>query len=438
MSEMSYRRLGNSGLVVSVVGIGCNNFGRKLDADGTKAGRRRRVRRRASRCSTPPTSTARRTAAPRRCLGAALKGRRDEVVLATKFGMDMDGLNGNDFGARGSRRYIVRAVEASLRRLDTDYIDLYQMHAARTRPRRSTRRWPRWTTWSAPARCATWATRTSPAGRSPTPTGPRGPPGSTPFISAQNQYSLLHREVETEVVPGLRALRAGPAAVLPAGQRPAQRQVPARREAGRGHPPVPRPLPALAGRRRLGHHRGADRVRGGARPQPARRGDRRPGRPAGRDQRDRRRDDAPSRCGRTPRPARGSCRPRTWPPWTKILGRLRAAAKTGPSDGRAGASPRAAARRANSRSPAICRSPSEKSSVRKYVARVAASNGSQRAADCGHRVQLAQAQVARAQERLVHVLDHARVRGGEVLADRPDREDHRQPGPAPSTPRPGR
>ena len=61
-------------------------------------------------------------------LGKALAGRRDDAVVGTKFGMDMRGANGNDFGARGSRRYIVKAAEASLRRLGTDWIDLYQFH----------------------------------------------------------------------------------------------------------------------------------------------------------------------------------------------------------------------------------------------------------------------------------------------------------------------
>ena len=61
-------------------------------------------------------------------LGKALGSRRDDVVVATKFGMDAKGVNGQDFGARGSRRYIIQSVEASLRRLGTDWIDLYQFH----------------------------------------------------------------------------------------------------------------------------------------------------------------------------------------------------------------------------------------------------------------------------------------------------------------------
>src|SRR3982751_3034812 len=127
MSEMRYRRLGDSGLVVSVVGVGCNNFGRKLDAAGTTA-----VVDAAFDAGITLFDTADIYGTPHgsseELLGAALKGRRDEVVLATKFGMNMEGLNGNDFGARGSRRYVVRAVEASLRRLETDHIDLYQLH----------------------------------------------------------------------------------------------------------------------------------------------------------------------------------------------------------------------------------------------------------------------------------------------------------------------
>src|SRR5215213_11512467 len=128
MSEMSYRRLGASGLVVSAIGIGCNNFGRKLDAEGT-----RQVVDAAFDAGITLFATADIYGTPHgaseETLGAALKGRRDEIVLATKFGMDMEGMNGADRGARGSRSYIIRAVESSLRRLETDYIDLYQMHA---------------------------------------------------------------------------------------------------------------------------------------------------------------------------------------------------------------------------------------------------------------------------------------------------------------------
>jgi aryl-alcohol dehydrogenase-like predicted oxidoreductase len=199
MSEMSYRRLGTSGLVVSVVGIGCNNFGRKLDAEGT-----REVVDAAFDAGITLFDTADIYGTPHgsseQCLGAALKGRRDDVVLATKFGMDMEGRNGNDFGARGARRYIVRAVEASLRRLETDHIDLYQMHqpdpatpidetlaALDDLVRSGKVRYlgnSNFAGWQIAD--ADWTARAA---------------GRTPFISAQNHYSLLQRQVEAEVVP---------------------------------------------------------------------------------------------------------------------------------------------------------------------------------------------------------------------------------------------
>jgi len=199
MSEMSYRRLGDSGLVVSVVGLGCNNFGRKLDAAGTRA-----VVDAALDVGITLFDTADIYGTPHgkseEMLGAALKDRRDEIVLATKFGMDMEGLNGPDHGALGSRAYIIRAVEASLRRLDTDYLDLYQFHtpdpatpiaetlsALDDLVRSGKVRYignSNFAGWQIAD--ADWAARTA---------------GRTPFISAQNQYSLLHRHVEDEVVP---------------------------------------------------------------------------------------------------------------------------------------------------------------------------------------------------------------------------------------------
>ncbi|GGM22991.1 oxidoreductase [Micromonospora yangpuensis] len=199
MTEMAYRRLGDSGLVVSVVGIGCNNFGRKLDLDGTRA-----VVDAAIDAGINLFDTADIYGEPQgaseEVLGQALKGRRDDVVLATKFGMDMHGMNGPDFDARGARRYVARAVEASLRRLGTDHIDLYQMHqpdpgtpieetlaALDDLVRAGKVRYlgnSNFTGWQIAD--ADWTARTG---------------GMTPFISAQNHYSLLERGVEAEVVP---------------------------------------------------------------------------------------------------------------------------------------------------------------------------------------------------------------------------------------------
>src|SRR4051794_23519074 len=119
MADMTYRRLGDSGLSVSTVGLGCNAFGSRVDPAGVRA-----VVDAASDAGITFFDTADiyGTGASEELLGAALAGRRDEVVLATKFGKDMQGANGRDFGARGSRRYVRTAVEASLRRLRTDHI----------------------------------------------------------------------------------------------------------------------------------------------------------------------------------------------------------------------------------------------------------------------------------------------------------------------------
>ncbi|MPZ25760.1 MAG: aldo/keto reductase [Micromonosporaceae bacterium] len=197
MGEMRYRRLGNSGLMVSVVGLGCNNFGSRMDAEATRA-----VVHAALEAGVTLFDTADRyggLGVSEEYLGAALKGRRDEVVIATKFGHDMEGGNGPDWGARGARRYVVRAVEASLRRLDTDWIDLYQLHfpdpgtpveetlsalddlvhAGKVRYLGSSN----FAGWQVAD--AAWVARSA---------------GLTPFVSAQNEYNLLRREVEAELV----------------------------------------------------------------------------------------------------------------------------------------------------------------------------------------------------------------------------------------------
>ncbi len=128
---MERRRLGRSGLTVSVVGLGCNNLGRAGAATETQEGSDAVVHAALDAGVTLFDTADTYGVEPglsETLLGRALGTRRDEVVVATKFGMDMRGSNGPDFGARGSRRYIMSAVEASLRRLGTDHIDLYQFH----------------------------------------------------------------------------------------------------------------------------------------------------------------------------------------------------------------------------------------------------------------------------------------------------------------------
>ncbi|MFD5160652.1 aldo/keto reductase [Streptomyces hawaiiensis] len=129
---MRYRRLGARGPAVSAVGVGGNNFGSRLDEDGTKA-----VVHAALDAGITLFDTADMYGGfgenggargdGERLLGAALKGRRDDVVLATKFGMEMSP-EADQYGRRGARPYIRYAVESSLRRLGTDHIDLYQYH----------------------------------------------------------------------------------------------------------------------------------------------------------------------------------------------------------------------------------------------------------------------------------------------------------------------
>ncbi|HEV7185098.1 MAG TPA: aldo/keto reductase [Leifsonia sp.] len=132
MAEIDYRTLGHSGLVVSTIGLGCNNFGRAGTAsesqEGTDAVIDAAIETGVTFFDTADIYGAERGLSET-LMGNALRGgKRERIVLATKFGMDMAGTNGPDWGVRGSRRYIRLAVEASLRRLQTDWIDLYQLH----------------------------------------------------------------------------------------------------------------------------------------------------------------------------------------------------------------------------------------------------------------------------------------------------------------------
>ena len=199
MSEMTYGPLGDSGLVVSAVGIGCNAFGRRVDLDGISdildAARDTGVNLldTADVYGAPPGGS-------ESLLGEALEGQRDAFVVATKFGMDMRGDNGADHGVRGSRSYVRRAVEGSLRRLRTDYIDLYQLHVPddvtpieetlsvlTDLVREGKIRYlgcSNFAGWQVAD--ADWTARTA---------------GLERFVSVQNRYSLLDRTVEDEVVP---------------------------------------------------------------------------------------------------------------------------------------------------------------------------------------------------------------------------------------------
>jgi aryl-alcohol dehydrogenase-like predicted oxidoreductase len=198
MSEMTYRPLGDSGLMVSAVGIGCNAFGRRVDLDGV-----REILDAAQDVGVTLLDTADiygGQGASEELLGEALQGRRDDFVVATKFGMDMQGANGADHGARGSRSYVRRAVEASLRRLRVDHLDLYQYHepdgvtpveetlsALTDLVREGKVRYLGVSNvggWEVAD--AEWTARTARLER---------------FVSVQNRYSLLDRTVEEEVVP---------------------------------------------------------------------------------------------------------------------------------------------------------------------------------------------------------------------------------------------
>jgi aryl-alcohol dehydrogenase-like predicted oxidoreductase len=196
---MRYRSLGKSGLVVSVVGLGCNNFGRRLDAEGTRA-----VVDAAIEAGITLLDTAESYGGAGRSeelLGQALAGRRDQVVLATKFGHSGSDLGyGPAAGAKGGRAYIRRAVQNSLRRLRTDYIDLYQLHT----PDPST---PIAETVAALAELVAEG-KVRYLGHSnftgwqlAEAAGVASALGAEGFVSAQNHWSLLERDAEAELVP---------------------------------------------------------------------------------------------------------------------------------------------------------------------------------------------------------------------------------------------
>ena len=121
---MKQRNLGTSGLLVSTIGLGCNNFGGRLDLEGTRAVIHAALDHGITLFDTADVYG--NQGGSETLMGQVLGDRRKDIVLATKFGLPMDGEDGRLKG--GSRRYIMSAVEASLKRLRTDWIDLYQYH----------------------------------------------------------------------------------------------------------------------------------------------------------------------------------------------------------------------------------------------------------------------------------------------------------------------
>jgi aryl-alcohol dehydrogenase-like predicted oxidoreductase len=192
---MEHRRLGGSGLKVSAVGLGCNNFGMRCDQAQTNAVVHKALDAGITLFDTADIYGGR--GASEKLLGQALGARRKDVIVATKFGGPM-GESPLERGA--SRRYVQRAVEASLKRLETDYIDLYQLHfpdaetpieetleALDDVVRQGKVRYLGCSNFASYQLVdALWVSKTR---------------GLRRFVSAQNHYNMLERTIRHELIP---------------------------------------------------------------------------------------------------------------------------------------------------------------------------------------------------------------------------------------------
>ncbi len=196
---MELRNLGTSGLRVSEVGLGCNNLGGRLDAAASKAVVQAAYENGITLFDTADRYPVTSAGKSEELLGEALGSHRDEVIVATKFGLPMDP-QGRKSGA--SRRYIMSAVDASLRRLKTDWIDLYQVHMPdpltpieetvcalddlTTQGKIRYAGCSNFASWQVADAMWTAKSLQRPA-----------------FVSCQDEYSLIARDIERELVPAM-------------------------------------------------------------------------------------------------------------------------------------------------------------------------------------------------------------------------------------------
>ena len=201
MPSLATRPLGRSGLNASIVGLGCNNFGRRADLDATRAVVDAALEEGVTFFDTADIYG---RGQSEEYLGEVLQGRRDQVVLATKFGMDM----GDGRGPRGSRDYILHAIDASLARLRTDRVDYYWYHRPdEVTPIRETLETLHQLVQAGKVRAIGASNFDGDQLREAAAVAEEH--GLTPFTAVQNDYSLLVRDAEREVLPACVELGIG-------------------------------------------------------------------------------------------------------------------------------------------------------------------------------------------------------------------------------------
>jgi aryl-alcohol dehydrogenase-like predicted oxidoreductase len=191
------RKLGKSNIEVSVVGLGCNNFGGRTDFEGTRAVVHRALDLGVTLFDTADVYGSK--GKSEEFLGELLGPRRKDVVLATKFGLPMN----EPRSGGASRRYAMQAVEASLKRLRTDWIDLYQVHYPDPKtPSEETMRALDDLVQQGKVRaigCSNFSVAQVVQAQDTAQAR-----GLAYFVTCQDEYSLLHRDIEASLVPLMR------------------------------------------------------------------------------------------------------------------------------------------------------------------------------------------------------------------------------------------